>query len=144
VSDLLDLKDDQMCFACGKRNPDGLHMEFELVGDEVRSSVAFPRRFQGYREIVHGGLVTTALDEAMVTLLNKLGHLAVTAELTVRFLRPLHVEERVDISARLTDRRGSVCRLEAKAIAGDGTEVARATSRFFLLGQLPDCDNGKS
>jgi acyl-coenzyme A thioesterase PaaI-like protein len=129
-------EDDGLCFACGKLNPDGLQMEFDFTGDEVRTSVSFPKKFQGYRDIVHGGLVSTALDEAMVTLLNKMGYLAVTAELTVRFVRPVKVSERLEIAARLVEKRGRVFRLEAEAVGSDGSEVARATSRCFLLDAL--------
>jgi uncharacterized protein (TIGR00369 family) len=126
-----------MCFACGKSNPDGLKMEFDLEGEELHSSIAFPGKFQGYTDVVHGGLVSTALDEAMVTLLNRLGHLAVTAELTVRFVRPARVDERLDITAKLVGRRGKVVSLEARATSPDGSEVARASSRCFLLRDLP-------
>ncbi|MBN2565015.1 MAG: PaaI family thioesterase [Candidatus Eisenbacteria bacterium] len=130
-------EDDDMCFACGKHNSDGLGMEFDFTGDEVRTSVVFPKKFQGYRDVVHGGLVSTALDEAMVTLLNKLGYLALTAELTVRFVRPVRVEERLDITARLIEKRGKIFRLEAEAVSPDGSEVARASSRCFILDALP-------
>jgi uncharacterized protein (TIGR00369 family) len=127
-----------MCFACGKGNPDGLKMEFTFEGDEARTSFSFPRKFQGYRDVVHGGLVSTVLDEAMITVLNRLGHLAVTAELCVRFVRPARVGERLDITAKLVDRRGKVFRLEARATGPGGSEVARASSRCFLLGALPE------
>jgi acyl-coenzyme A thioesterase PaaI-like protein len=131
-------EDDQMCFACGKSNPDGLHMEFEFDGTEVRSSISFPPKFQGYRDVVHGGLVSTVLDEAMVTLLNRLGHIAVTAELSVRFVRPARVCERLDVTARLLEKRGKIFLLESRATGPDGAEVARATSRCFRLGPLQE------
>ena len=126
-----------MCFACGTDNPDGLHLEFESVGDEVRTSLEFPRKFQGYRDIVHGGLVSTVLDETMITLLNRLGHLAVTAELSVRFRRPVLVGERIEITARLLERRGKTFKVEATATVPDGTEVATAESRCFLVDRVP-------
>lgn len=133
-----ELADDHMCFACGKDNPDGLKLEFEFDGNEVTTSITFPKKFQGYRDVVHGGLVSTVLDEAMVTLLNRLGHLAVTAELSVRFLRPIAVGERVDVTASLAERRGRLFRVEAKAVSSDGTEVARAGSRCFYMGPIPE------
>jgi len=129
-------EDDHLCFACGKDNPDGLRLEFESVGDEVRTSIEFPKKFQGYSGVVHGGLVTTVLDEAMVTLLNRMGYLALTAELSVRFLKPVRVGERVNVSARLLERRGKIFRLEARATDPDGSELARAESRCFLVGRV--------
>ncbi len=127
-------EDDHLCFACGKGNPDGLHLEFEPDGDGVRTSVTFPRKFQGYQNVVHGGLVSTVLDETMVTLLNRLGYLALTAELSVRFREPVRVGEKIDVTARLVEKRGKVFRVEARAVRSDGTEVATAGARCFQVG----------
>jgi uncharacterized protein (TIGR00369 family) len=130
--------DDHLCFACGKDNPNGLHLEFETVGDDVRTSVTFPSKFQGYSGVVHGGLVSTVLDEAMVTLLNRRGYLALTAELSVRFREPVHVGERIDVTASLVEKRGKIFRLVAIATRPDGTEVATAESRCFRVGLVQE------
>jgi acyl-coenzyme A thioesterase PaaI-like protein len=130
--------DDHLCFACGKDNPDGLHMEFESVGDAVRSRVSFPRKFQGYSDVVHGGLVSTVLDETMVTLLNRMGYLALTAELSVRFREPVRVGEDVDVMASLIEKRGKVFRLRAEATREDGTVLATAEARCFQVGTLEE------
>ncbi len=134
----LDLSDDNMCFCCGRDNPDGLKLDFTFRDGRVSTTVAFPRKYQGYRGIVHGGLLSTVLDEAMVTLLNRMGHLAVTGELRVRFLSPLPVGESVDISARLVQERGRTCKVAAEARLRDGTEVARAESICLLMGPIPE------
>jgi acyl-coenzyme A thioesterase PaaI-like protein len=127
-------EDDRMCFACGKDNPDGLQLEFESVGSDVRTSVTFPRKFQGYSDVVHGGLVSTVLDETMVTLLNRMGYLALTAELSVRFREPVRVGERIDVTASLIEKRGKIFTLVAVASRPDGTKVATAESRCFQVG----------
>lgn len=133
----VDLRDDHMCFACGKKNADGLKLEFEFENDEVVTSIAFPKKFQGYRNVVHGGLLSTVLDEAMVTLINMKGRLAVTAELSVRFLKPLNVESPLEVRARLSGSRGRVYEVEAEGTLPDGTVVAKATSRCIDMGPLP-------
>ncbi len=131
----LDLSDDSMCFACGKRNPDGLHLEFADTEDGLTTTIAFDERFQGYRNIVHGGLVSTVLDEAMVTLLNRTGVLALTAELTVRFLAPVRVGEPITFTARLVGSRRNIHRVEAEATR-DGRTVARSEARFIAVGAV--------
>ncbi len=133
----LSLRDDRMCFACGEDNPDGLGLRFACEGDEVVTRFAFPKKFQGYRDVVHGGLLSTVLDEAMVTLVNEMGRLAVTAELTVRFLKPLHVGELLEVRARLTEKRGRVYLVEGWATLDDGTEIARGRARCIDMGPLP-------
>jgi uncharacterized protein (TIGR00369 family) len=128
--------DDGMCFACGTRNPQGLGLRFRFDSREVAADVTFGQAFQGYRGIVHGGLISTVLDEAMVTLLSKLGVLAVTAELTVRFVAPARVGEPFRVTARLVEKRGRISKLEARLVGADGTEIARARSTYFRLGSL--------
>jgi uncharacterized protein (TIGR00369 family) len=133
----LRLSDDSMCFCCGRENADGLGLEFSFDGDEVSTTVSFPKKFQGYRDIVHGGLLSTVLDEVMVTLLIKMGHFAATAELNVRFLRPLRVDEPIEVRARLVENRGRVFRVAAVATRADGTDVARAESTCVAVAPIP-------
>lgn len=127
------LADDSMCFACGRKNPDGLHLTFEYEDRAVTTRHAFEKRFQGYRGVVHGGLVSTVLDEAMVTLLNHMGLLAMTAELTVRYLRPVPIGRTVTVTARLVGSRRRVHEVEAEAVLEDGQVAARAEGRFMSL-----------
>lgn len=132
----LDLSDDSMCFCCGRENPDGLGLGFSYDGQEISTTISFPKRFQGYRDIVHGGLLSTVLDEVMVTLLIRMGQLAATAELRVRFLRPLKVGEPIEVRAWLVEKRGRVFRVAAAANLFDGTEVANAESTCVSVGPI--------
>ncbi|MCD4690897.1 PaaI family thioesterase [bacterium] len=132
----LNLADDSMCFACGRENPDGLHMEFTNTESGISTTVTFDKKFQGYRNVVHGGLLSTVLDETMVTLLNRMGVLAFTAELTVRFLSPVLVGEPLTVTARLIEARRKVYRVEAEAVRGDEV-VARSHARFMAVHATP-------
>lgn len=138
----VDLRDDGMCFVCGRKNPDGLKLSFSLADGEISTRLSFPKKFQGYKDLVHGGMLSTVLDEVMVTLINKLGFLAVTAELNVRFLKPLHVDEKLEVQARLEERRGRTFVLSARAMLEDGTEVATARSTCVNLGPIENLDRG--
>jgi uncharacterized protein (TIGR00369 family) len=132
----LDLGNDRMCFCCGAENAEGLKLEFDFEGGRARTSLAFPKKYQGYRDIVHGGLIATVLDETMVTLVNHMGHRAVTAELNVRFLAPLKVGEGVEISAWMVEEHGRLLQVAASAVRSDGTEIARARSTCLSMGHL--------
>ena len=129
---------DSMCFACGEKNADGLHLEFDYTGEHISTTLAFAQKFQGYSSIVHGGLISTVLDEPMVTLLNRMGHLAVTAELSVRFLSPLSVGQTVTVTADLIEARGRTFRVAATAALPDGTRIATSEARCVSLGALRD------
>lgn len=120
------------CYVCGMDNPEGLRVRFDV--DEAERSIEgewVPHAcHQGYDGIVHGGLVATLLDEAVGKLSTALAMPAVTAELTVRFLRPVPPEKPLTIRGRLTEVRRRTLSGEAEALLGDGTVAARATARL--------------
>ncbi|MBI5190728.1 MAG: PaaI family thioesterase [Nitrospirae bacterium] len=124
----MQLKDDHHCFVCGRENPAGLRLVFEL-DREARSitTVFVPEKtHQGYEGVVHGGLISAVLDEAMTKLAFSLGMDAVTGRLTVRFKRPLMVGERMSVTGRLTKESGRAIEAEAVGVKDDGTVVAEA------------------
>ncbi len=88
----------QTCFGCGATNPIGLHMEFLTDGLRVYSFLTVPLAMAGWDRTVHGGVTSTMLDEIMgwsvIYLVQKIG---VTKSMTVDFLKPLRVGEKLTI-----------------------------------------------
>jgi acyl-coenzyme A thioesterase PaaI-like protein len=127
--------DDGMCFCCGARNPIGLKLEFEMLPGERMQTYWTPRReHQGFKDIVHGGLVATLLDEVMIRLLYALGIRAVTAELTTRLLRPLRAERRYRFESRLLADRGRVLTAAAEGFDTEsGERVTSGTAKCVRL-----------
>lgn len=88
--------DDRYCFACGEKNPIGLKLSFSVNERTITTDYVFPKEFQGYKDIVHGGMISLLLDEVMVNLpwlIYKIP--VVSAEITVRLKKPLKVGEKV-------------------------------------------------
>ncbi len=122
-----------MCFACSPINPIGLKLVFADEGDACVTRFVPGREHQGWTGRVHGGIVTTLLDEAMAQFLYRRHETAVTAELTVRFRLPVPVERELLVEARQTGARGRLLMLEAKARLVDGTVVATAQGKFLRV-----------
>jgi acyl-coenzyme A thioesterase PaaI-like protein len=120
--------DDLMCYACGPRNPVGLHLQFGTREDGRFGTEFTPDRVhQGYKGIVHGGFLALVMDETMVAHLFHEGIHAVSSELTVRLLRPVSPGERLVVTARHEDEPGRRVVAHAETHrAADGTLVARA------------------
>ncbi len=56
------------CFGCGPANPGGLHLEFFLAPDRsVVCSATISNLFEGPPGCLHGGIITTLPDEAIVS-----------------------------------------------------------------------------
>ncbi|HEY3346966.1 MAG TPA: PaaI family thioesterase [Nitrospirota bacterium] len=135
----MELDDDNGCFVCGKGNPHGLKLDFEMDREaRMMTTVFTPRKeHQGYVDITHGGLISTVLDEAMTKLAYELGNNAVTAKLTVKFKKPMKVGERVIITGRLVSESGRAINAEANAVLEDGTVVAEAAGLLMRIKQWP-------
>ena len=54
-----------MCFGCGKNNPIGLHMHFKVDENGCSSHFTPEPCHQSYDGRMHGGLISTLLDETM-------------------------------------------------------------------------------
>lgn len=123
----MEWENDEMCFVCGQKNEHGLKLRFQLVGeDRIRTEFTPEKRFQGFKDIVHGGIVATVLDEVMVDVAYLRGILAVTSKLEVRLKKPAKVGEKLLFEARILKERGRLLDVEARACKEDGTVIASA------------------
>lgn len=128
--------DDGRCFACGPLNSTGLGLRFAPAADGVESAALIPAPYQGWRGIVHGGIVMTMLDEGMAHAAGAAGYRGVTAELTARFRAPVPIGEPLRVTGRIAWRRGRVFGLEASVLAADGAVLAQGTGKFVERGPL--------
>ena len=120
----------ELCFGCGQANLFGLQLELERRPDGVEGRFFVKQDHQGPPGFAHGGVIATALDEAMALLVHAQGVNARTTGLEVRLLAPAPVGAFVDVVARLDDRDGRRITLSATAASG-GVEVATARGVFL-------------
>jgi uncharacterized protein (TIGR00369 family) len=118
------------CFVCGDENPQGLAARFYFVDGEARTEIDTREVFEGYRGIYHGGIIATLLDEVMIKALLAEDIYAVTAEMTVKFKRPVRIGERVHFAGRLVRRRGRACFTAGEAVNAEGRAYAVAEGKY--------------
>jgi uncharacterized protein (TIGR00369 family) len=81
-----------MCFGCSPDNPAGLHLEFYTDGESIYSWVKVPGHLCGWKDLVHGGIISTILDEVMGrSVIYKMKHFAMTKSMSVDFLKPVYI-----------------------------------------------------
>jgi acyl-coenzyme A thioesterase PaaI-like protein len=128
----------EACFVCGRENPRGLQIEFERqAGGEAIATWTPSPALEGFRGIVHGGVVSTVLDEAMSKAVAFTGHEALTAELRVRFRRRVASTDTVLIRGWVVRQNKRLIEAEATLTALDGLERAHAWARFLALPGAP-------
>ena len=127
----MELVDEGTCFVCGKANPIGLRVEFAVDRKALKITGVFTpkREHEGYRGIMHGGLVGALLDEAMVKLLWESGIPAVSAALEMRFAKPARVGEPLRRSGWVDGERGKLILTGAKIEDSQGVLLAEAKAR---------------
>lgn len=100
----LPVNDDHTCFACGPANPHGLHMRFLTDGEAVFSRLTVPDHLRGWNNMVHGGVISTILDEVMSwAAIHLIKSIIVTRTMSTDFLKPVFIGQQLTAEARITE-----------------------------------------
>lgn len=123
------------CFGCSPSNSFGLQMEFFIDGDALFSWVIVPDHLCGWDRLVHGGVISTLLDEIMswsaITLLKRI---ILTKSMKVDFIRPVFVGHELTVEGRMLERTGERESLMAGFLYNDKKELcAKAEGTFALF-----------
>ena len=130
----LQARSQSACFVCGQGNPHGLQVRFQRKErGEITATWSPGSALEGFRGIVHGGVVSTVLDEAMSKAVSATGSEALTAELRVRFRRQVTSGGTFLIRGWIVKHHKRLIETEAALTALDGTEHAHAWARFLSL-----------
>jgi acyl-coenzyme A thioesterase PaaI-like protein len=127
----LSLADDGYCFACGPKNSSGLGLEFRDQGGKAFAEFIPRKSHQGFTDIVHGGIITAVLDEAMMKALLFRGIFAMTAEIAVRFRNPLRVGDTSVVEGEIRTVTGRF--VEASAVLRKADEVVAVATAKMLV-----------
>lgn len=126
--------DDQHCFLCGHLNEQGLKLDFVRDGETLTARWTTEKRFQGYADVLHGGIISSILDEVMINLPWKLHDAPVTtAELTVRFRKPAPIGAELVFTAHVEEPGRKLWRLRSECRGADGTLYAEATAKAMAI-----------
>jgi uncharacterized protein (TIGR00369 family) len=123
------------CFACGKDNPDGMHLKFALDRERKHfvSNFRLSKRFTGPPGYCHGGIIATILDDAM-SKLNKLRDvIAATSQLKVEYLKPVPLRTPLRVESRELTKRGRRLIHRAEILNQEGTVLARGRGVFVII-----------
>ncbi len=127
---------DNYCFVCGKDNPQGFQIQVRYSEAELaaETELSIPREYQGWADVIHGGILATLLDELMAHAVWHFAGPGLTLGMEIRFHKPLKPGELIRVRGVMHTPNGSR-RLAAGEIIriADGQRIASGTSRFLLL-----------
>jgi len=121
------------CFVSRPPDQFGLGVLFRVLADGcVEATVVCPPSWEGYPGLAHGGIVASVLDGAMTNALFARGVVAVTAEVKIRYWRPLRLGTSATIVGQVTRREPPLYLAEAR-IASDEGVYATCSGKFMVL-----------
>jgi uncharacterized protein (TIGR00369 family) len=125
------------CFGCGGANDFGMKLTFmqDNVNRRIVGRFILGQAYQGGGGMAHGGIIATLLDEAMGKVCRFREVRAVTAELTVQYLKPVKVDEEIVVEGYEAEVKGRNLFLVAEIRNSAGEVVAKGTGRFVVIGQ---------
>jgi uncharacterized protein (TIGR00369 family) len=125
------------CFGCGGANESGMKLAFEQDNAQrkIMGRFVLGGKYQGGGGMAHGGIIAVLLDEAMGKACRFRDARAVTAQLTVDYLKPIDVEQEIIVEAFEEQQSGRNLFMvgEIRNLAGD--VLARGKARFVVVRQ---------
>jgi uncharacterized protein (TIGR00369 family) len=115
-------------------NPSGLQMRFFTDGSAVYSRVKVPEHLCGWSNIVHGGVLTTILDEVMSwSAIILLKRIALTRGIAVEFIKPVQVGGELKAEGRVRESGKNDAVTEGVLYDASGEPCARASATFKVF-----------
>jgi acyl-coenzyme A thioesterase PaaI-like protein len=119
------------CVLCGQQNPSGLNLVFHKIAHgRVVARFSGNGCCEGYRGMMHGGIIAMLLDGAMTNCLFAHGRAGVTAKMEVVFRHPVRTDTPVTLRAWIERDRHPVYRLEAELLQDD---QVKATAKAVFM-----------
>ncbi len=132
-----------VCFGCGPANPSGLHIKSRPEGEFLVADWKPERHHTGYPGFTNGGIISMLLDchgnmTAAYSLMKSKGLDSppgtVTAELTVRFLKPTPVDRELHVKAKAVKIEGDRVNVEG-SIEVDGVQTVVMKGLYVSVGE---------
>jgi uncharacterized protein (TIGR00369 family) len=123
------------CFGCGGDNPQGMRLKFSVGSSDsiVRGVFTLAHRYTGPPSFAHGGIIATLLEEAMGKLNRVDGVVAMTAEMSVEYLKPVPLGRKIIVEARPSEQRDRDYWRESTIRDSRGRLLARGKARFVRV-----------
>lgn len=134
------------CFGCGPSQPHGLHLQARAgEGVTVTAEFTVSPDHQGAPGLAHGGVLASALDDALGALNWMMHVISVTARLETDYVRPVPVGTVLHLDARAEAVQGRkiYCSATGRLGAPDGPVAVRADALFIQVALQHFVDNGR-
>jgi len=127
----------KLCFVCGLKNKFGLKANFyETDKSELIAIFKAHQEHQGYPGRLHGGIAAAILDETIgrtITIGQKDEIWGVTLEFSVKYIKPIPLDEEIKVIAKLTEGNKRVFSGTGRIVLSGGEVAATAEGKYLKL-----------
>ena len=123
------------CFGCSPENPTGLKMKF-LEEDQFLVCEWEPElKFQGYHNILHGGIQATLMDEiASWTVFVKADKGGVTSRVEIKYRKPVFINKgKILLKSQLLDINKRIARVHVELFNNEQLLCSEAWFEYFIV-----------
>ncbi len=120
------------CFVCGEENPHGMHLQFHTHDRGASAQWTTTAGWESFQRVIHGGILSAVLDEAMSKAIISGGYQAFTADLRIRFRKKVCVGETISVNGWVVDVQKRRILAESSLTSEDGEERVHAWGVFLI------------
>ena len=125
------------CFVCGSRNSKGLNLKYNIDKNNETAfcKTTLSNEYEGWKGYLHGGIMASILDGAMVHACLAKGLTCVTAELNIKYKNPILTGSEIEIKSEIVKNLSMLFYVSA-TISVAGVEAVTATAKMWVVDNL--------
>lgn len=125
------------CFGCSPDNPQGLHLHFVDEGEFLTAEWSPQPDFQGYMNVLHGGIQATLMDEiGSWFVYAKMKTAGFTSKLEVKYKKTVYTDKgNLRLRAKLHEQRRNLITIEVELLDSQNQLCATGLVQYFTFSE---------
>ena len=121
------------CFGCGMNNIHGLQLKFTKADNLVSAQFNTKKLYEGFPNILHGGIQSTILDEAMNWVFFIEDIFVFTTKIELKFRSSIKIGEKIRIEAKEIKRNKRKYIAQGRIISESGQIATESYGEFYEM-----------